>query len=104
LGTKDELKQLVGNRDLIKVRIAADKTTGDRSRSEAVSRLQKLRGVSKVTPEDGAIDVLAENGREILAEVCGSVSALGIRIHSVEVQEPDLESVFLHLTGKALRE
>ncbi len=104
LGTKDELKQLVGNRDLIKVRIAADKTTGDRSRSEAVSRLQKIRGVAKVTPEDGSIDVLAENGREILAEVCGSVSALGIRIHSVEVQEPDLESVFLHLTGKALRE
>lgn len=105
VGTKEELKKLVGNQDLIKVRIAPDKTrTHNGSRPEAVYRLQKLRGVSKVTPEDGYIDILAENGREILAEVCASVSSLGIRIHSVEVQEPDLESVFLHLTGKALRD
>ena len=29
---------------------------------------------------------------------------LGIRIHSIDIREPNLEAVFLHLTGRALRD
>jgi len=32
------------------------------------------------------------------------VAAAGAAVRSVEVIEPDLEAVFLHLTGKALRD
>ncbi|MDL1910530.1 export ABC transporter ATP-binding protein, partial [Chloroflexi bacterium CFX6] len=28
----------------------------------------------------------------------------GIKIHSIDIREPNLEAVFLHLTGRALRD
>ena len=33
-----------------------------------------------------------------------SAAKLNVRITSVDIQEPNLETVFLHLTGRALRD
>ncbi len=47
--------------------------------------------------------VLAKRGRRALPDVIRITTDLGVDIHSVEVREPDLEAVFLSLTGRALR-
>ena len=39
-----------------------------------------------------------------LADIIGRITGLGIRISSIDVSKPNLEAVFLHLTGKALRD
>jgi ABC-2 type transport system ATP-binding protein len=60
--------------------------------------------VYEATAGDGTLDLLATDGRLLLPGLLAALSGDGIAIRSVEVIEPDLEAVFLHLTGKALRD
>jgi ABC-2 type transport system ATP-binding protein len=96
-GTRRELVSLVGVKD--KVTLAA---SGDLQAGAAAAR--QIEGVIEATPKDGEIDLLVLEARNLLPRVLDGVTRAGIAIRSVEVQEPDLEAVFLHLTGKALRD
>jgi ABC-2 type transport system ATP-binding protein len=97
LGTQGELMQKVGQRDTILVKVGAE----DAPRAaEAVGRLPELQ----VTVEDDAIKLLAGRGRQALPQVIKALDDAGIALQSVEVREPNLEAVFLHLTGRALRD
>ena len=51
-----------------------------------------------------SLGVVVEDARSHLPEILASAAAAGAAIRSVEVAEPDLEAVFLHLTGRALRD
>ena len=53
---------------------------------------------------DGGIDVLADDVRASLAEIVRAIDGTGSQHQLDEVDEPNLEAVFLHLTGKALRD
>jgi ABC-2 type transport system ATP-binding protein len=52
----------------------------------------------------GLLIVSAKRGRKALPSLLHLADEAGIAIESVEVREPDLEAVFLHLTGRALRD
>jgi ABC-2 type transport system ATP-binding protein len=56
------------------------------------------------TNVSGLIVVNAKRGRKALPFILHLAEEAGIEIESVEVHEPDLEAVFLHLTGRALRD
>jgi len=45
-----------------------------------------------------------DNARSELPAILTAVTGTGVLVRSVEVAEPDLEAVFLHLTGRALRD
>lgn len=96
-GTRRELVALVGERD--RVRLAAGGTI-----ATAVSALRALGGVEEATASDGRIDLVVDRARDRLPQLLEVAAAAGATIRSVEVVEPDLEAVFLHLTGKALRD
>jgi len=53
---------------------------------------------------EGLITVMAQRGRKALPDIIRIANESGVDILSVEVREPDLEAVFLHLTGRALRD
>ncbi len=53
---------------------------------------------------DGRITIYATRGRKALPEVLRIADDAGVEVLSVEVREPDLEAVFLHLTGRELRD
>ena len=55
------------------------------------------------TNTSGLIVVLAKRGRKALPDIIRVTDESGVDIHSVQVREPDLEAVFLSLTGRALR-
>lgn len=57
-------------------------------------------------PDGGAglIKINAENSHKAVVNVISLLGERGVRITSLEILEPNLESVFLHLTGKKLRE
>ena len=57
-----------------------------------------------VSREDGHLTILAEDSNQVLPHLFESAAQSGVRVTSVEIKEPNLEAVFLHLTGKALRE
>jgi linearmycin/streptolysin S transport system ATP-binding protein len=96
-GTRGELVSLVGEGD--QVRLLA---TG--SLAKAAAELAAQPWVRQASATDQGIDVVVEDARSHLPEVLTSAAAAGTAIRSVEVTEPDLEAVFLHLTGRALRD
>ncbi|MGZ4397557.1 MAG: hypothetical protein ACXVZ1_03970 [Gaiellaceae bacterium] len=53
--------------------------------------------------EDG-VELIVERASTLLPELLTALAGAGVSVHGVEVEEPDLEAVFLHLTGKALRD
>lgn len=52
----------------------------------------------------GLITVLARRGRRALPRILNLIEQYETEVYTVEVREPDLEAVFLHLTGRALRD
>jgi linearmycin/streptolysin S transport system ATP-binding protein len=54
--------------------------------------------------QDGGIQLLVDGARSLLPQLLQTVVAAGVAVKGVEVDEPNLETVFLHLTGKALRD
>lgn len=53
---------------------------------------------------EGIITVMAKRGRKALPDIIRIANDADIDVLSVEIREPDLEAVFLHLTGRALRD
>ena len=70
----------------------------------ATRAVDELPVVSKTTGEMDTIDVLVPEAGSALPLVMAAVVSSGVSIRSVTVEEPDLEAVFLHLTGKRLRD
>lgn len=52
----------------------------------------------------GQITIFAKQGRTALPVLVRFLDDAGISIQSIEVREPDLEAVFLALTGRGLRD
>jgi ABC-2 type transport system ATP-binding protein len=97
-GTRSELVALMGGRD--RVLLTAD---GDLDAIGAALRC--VDGVEQVSAPDGVtIELTVHDARQVLPRVFASTTASGTALTGVDVVEPDLEAVFLHLTGKALRD
>jgi len=60
--------------------------------------------VSRVSAEDGLVTVLVADSNLTLPHLFEAAARLSMRITSVDIREPNLEAVFLHLTGRALRD
>lgn len=99
LGTQSELRSQVGENETLVLSLS----DGDEPGALA-QRLRGLPGVLHADASDHAVTVIAPEAEEILAPAIAEANALGVRIRSVNIQEPNLEAVFLHLTGRALRD
>jgi ABC-2 type transport system ATP-binding protein len=75
---------------------------GDLART--VAAVDALPVSGRTTGDQGVVDVLVTDAESALPEVMQAAMGAGASIRSVTVQEPDLEVVFLHLTGKRLRD
>lgn len=96
-GTRRELVARTGDLDRVVV-------SGRGDDAAAASALADQPEVTEATPtEDGVLVTLRDAGAH-LAHVLQVVGATGFEVTGVEVREPDLEAVFLHLTGRALRD
>jgi ABC-2 type transport system ATP-binding protein len=99
LGTQAELTRQVGETDTVVLHVSE----GDNPLLLA-NRLQNLSGVQKVDVSDHSVTVITPEAEQILAPVITRANETGLKIRSVDIQEPDLETVFLSLTGRALRD
>ena len=53
---------------------------------------------------EGAITIHVKRGRKALPQIINVLNDADLETSAIEVREPDLEAVFLHLTGRALRD
>jgi len=96
-GTHRELVSLVAEQDRIVLGAGGDV-------GRLAERLERLEGVTGASAGDGTVQVLTTDARRLLPRVLEAAELAGAEVTSVEVVQPDLEAVFLHLTGSALRE
>jgi ABC-2 type transport system ATP-binding protein len=96
-GTRAELVALVGEHDRVVLEGVGDLAAAAR----ACVALAPVRAASV---QAGGIELIVDGARSVLPELLQVVAATGVAVGSVDVSEPDLEAVFLHLTGRALRD
>ncbi len=107
-GTKAELVSRIGEHDTIVIRGDApefgdgDQADGDHSLLRR--ELSVIPGVRAVHGSLRGLEVSADRAGPVLGPVVNAVAAAGIPIAGIEVREPNLEAVFLELTGRALRD
>jgi ABC-2 type transport system ATP-binding protein len=99
LGTQAELTRQVGQTETLILHI------GENDDPEALAKsLAGLEGVLETTTSDHEVAVITPEAEDVLAAVVSKANERGIKIHSIDIREPNLEAVFLHLTGRALRD
>jgi ABC-2 type transport system ATP-binding protein len=97
-GTPSELKASIPGGFLLRLRFGHHSAT-------LLERLATLSGVTEVraSGESGA-DVYSSRGGSLIPEIVNAASALGVELSDVHISEPSLENLFLHHTGRSLRE
>jgi ABC-2 type transport system ATP-binding protein len=99
LGTQAELTKRVGEMETLILHIDENE---DPERLAAAIR--RVKGVKRADVSDHTVTVIVPEAEEALAPAVARANELGIKIRSVDMREPNLEAVFLHLTGRALRD
>jgi ABC-2 type transport system ATP-binding protein len=97
IGTHVELVKLVGEMARINLTINADS-------GRVLETWKNIPGVKHISVDEGILTVLADDSNLVLPRLFESAAAQGVRITTLDIQEPNLETVFLHLTGRALRD
>jgi ABC-2 type transport system ATP-binding protein len=96
-GTLEELVRIVGQADRVRLTLSAP----CESLADAWSAAPD---VGHVAEEAGVFTILTSDAHAALPRLFEIAGRLGARVASVDIQRPDLEAVFLHLTGRGLRE
>jgi len=99
LGTQAELTRQVGEYESLQLELGEmDDAAG------LAETLRKVEGVAQATVVDHNVILVTTSTEKVLAPAVSCATERNIKIHSVTIQEPNLEAVFLHLTGRALRD
>lgn len=113
IGTQGELTQQVGEEDRLIISFGTQ-TIPDNMPAIIKERVVGVTRVDSIIPDaknddltnaqDNIITIYVQGGRKALPRVLNVIEGIDIEVQSVQVREPDLEAVFLHLTGRALRD
>jgi ABC-2 type transport system ATP-binding protein len=96
-GTHDELVKIVGELDRVDL-------TVNGNAEQVIMAWKKVDGVDSVTQKGEEISLLVQDSNQVLPGLFETAAHEGVRITSVGIQEPNLETVFIHLTGRGLRD
>jgi ABC-2 type transport system ATP-binding protein len=69
-----------------------------------ITQVKKLPAVKNVSLQDSILSVQTHHSQEALAQIIQLLNTAKVTITTLEILEPNLESVFLHLTGRRLRD
>jgi len=97
-GTPAELKASIPGGFLLRLRF------GHHS-APLIERLTTLPSVTEVRASGNAgADVYASRGGSLIPEIVNTAASFGVELSDVHISEPSLENLFLHHTGRSLRE
>ena len=110
LGTQGELKKVVGEQESLRLHLAEEAAmalAGIANAAGADGKVQLfdgLPGVIGAAAVDHQVVINVADAGEALPGIIGRANNAGLHIRSVDIEEPNLEAVFLHLTGRGLRD
>jgi ABC-2 type transport system ATP-binding protein len=96
-GTHAELVKTIGELDRLELTVSGPV-------EQVVACWKTLSGVQSVSAQEGLVSLLVEDSNLVLPDLFETSNRMKARITSVNIQEPNLETVFIHLTGRALRD
>ncbi len=97
MGTPEELKSQIPGNDIVTLTVE--------SPLESVgARLRELPFVHKAITEDRDIRIYVDGGAQNLPVLIDEIRSAGGKVLSAHVHEQSLEDVFIHFTGKSIRE
>lgn len=96
-GSQQELVELVKEKTQINIKL-------NKMDETVLYTLKEINGVYDAKIDEDRIVLFGSNADVLLAEIIANVSDNGWLIETIDVKKPNLEAVFLHLTGKALRD
>jgi len=97
VGTLDELTRLAGEAEVLRLAGCFDGI-------QARDRLQSIAGVRVLQAGDGSATLSVAAGGPGLLAVLPAVLSSGLPLDDVSIQRPNLQSVFISLTGRELRD
>ena len=97
-GTPGELKRSIPGGFLLRLQFS-------KPPADLLERLQALAGVREVRASDSiGADIYADRGGSLIPEIAAMAVAAGADLSDVHISEPSLENLFLHHTGRSLRD
>lgn len=96
LDTPSKLKDMLGG-DMISLEFEG-------SADDFIRNLESMKWVKSIKRHDSNIDLTVQNGERKIPELLSMAQKFGLNIISVNLRKPSLEDVFLHFTGKTIRE
>jgi len=97
-GSPEKLKASIPGGFLLRLRFGSNA-------GRLLERLAGLPGVTEVRPAgDSAVDLYAGRGGSLIPEIVAAAAAFSVELSDVHISEPSLENLFLHHTGRSLRE
>ena len=96
-GTKEELKAIVTDKNTVEVIVGDGKVIKE-------EELKKIKGVISVEVNENKVKIDSLKEINNLDKIILYFTYNGIQIKNVESKVPDLETVFLTLTGRKLRD
>jgi ABC-2 type transport system ATP-binding protein len=97
LGTQKELTEMVGEHETLRLHL------GEGQDAEALAdALRSLPDTIQVSATGGQVVLIVPEAEEALPGAFARADGMGVRVRRVDIEEPNLEAVFLHLTGRAL--
>jgi ABC-2 type transport system ATP-binding protein len=97
LGTPGELKASIPGGYLLQLRFSA-------SPEALLEQLRQISGVTEVRPTANGVDLYADRGGALIADIAAAAVACSVDLNDVHISEPSLENLFLHHTGRSLRQ
>jgi ABC-2 type transport system ATP-binding protein len=96
-GTIDELKSHLGQGTLINVQ-------GRFTEAQVREAMQRIDSLQPIEASEGKAMLLAERDDKGLGRTLESLFACGLALEDVSIKEPNLEDLFIKLTGRELRD
>lgn len=97
LGTMQELKNMLAEDGKLQLKINTPSFN-------VTDEIKKMRGIKSAAINDGILEIITTNGQQQLQDILFTLAKHDVRVKSFNIIEPDLESLFLSLTGKNLRD
>ena len=98
IGSPTELKHQVGADS---IRVSLENCEKDRSKAKEI--IKTMTGVSEIVDSDECINVYAQNGGALIADIVRALDSIDIRLSAVTFSSPSLDDVFMKHTGRRIR-
>ncbi|WP_152656681.1 ABC transporter ATP-binding protein [Oceanobacillus sp. CFH 90083] len=96
-GSKEELLNILSSEDTLQIQLSGTTET-------VIKKINSFNAVRHVDKTSDGIRIITKKGSNILSELVHTVESEGIQITNYQMVTPSLEDVFLHLTGRTLRD